>query len=127
MLGLGDRREQPLPRLLFKKNTRGKGSGKRLMRYLYTVDDDQLFAYAPGRRDFFRAGDDGLLAHESHGWLVAAESGETLAHRTGDVYYGAVDGERLYRVTADPVRSEERRVGTGGRPRLSPEHRQGRF
>ena len=118
MLGFGDRREQPLPRLLFKKNTRGKGSGKRLMRYLYTVDDDQLFAYAPGRRDFFRAGDDGLWAHESHGWLVAAESGETLAHRTGDVYYGAVDGERLYRVTADPVPEVEKNgSGTDQRPR----------
>jgi hypothetical protein len=70
------------------------------MRYLYTTDGDQLFAYAPGRRDFFRAGDDRLWAHESHGWLIAAESGETLAHRTGDVYYGAVDGERLYRVSA---------------------------
>ena len=75
------------------------------MRYLYTTNGekngDKLFAYAPGRRDFFRAGDDRLWAHESHGWLIAAESGETLAHRTGDVYYGAVDGERLYRVSAD--------------------------
>ena len=71
------------------------------MRYLYTPDD-QLFAYAPGRRDFFKAGDDRLWAHESHDWLVAAESGETLAHRTGDVYYGAVDGERLYRVATEP-------------------------
>lgn len=72
------------------------------MRYLYTADDT-LFAYAPGRRDFFRAGDDRLFAHESHGWLIAAESGETLAHRTGDVYYGAIDGERLYRLSADRV------------------------
>lgn len=72
------------------------------MRYLYTADD-QLFAYAPGRRDFFRAGDDQLFAHESHGWLVAAESGETLAHRTGDVYYSVVNGERLYRLRADPM------------------------
>ena len=71
------------------------------MRYLYTADGDQLFAYAPGRRDFFKAGDDRLWAHESHDWLVAAESGETLAHRTGDTYYGAVDGERLYRVTTE--------------------------
>jgi hypothetical protein len=73
------------------------------MRFLYTADDDKLIAYAPGRRDFFRAGDDRLWAHESHDWLVAAESGETLAHRTGDVYYGAVDGERLYRVSTDPA------------------------
>jgi hypothetical protein len=71
------------------------------MRYLYTTDGDHLFAYAPGRRDFFRSGDDRLWAHESHGWLIAAESGETLAHRTGDVYYGAVDGQRLYRLSAE--------------------------
>jgi hypothetical protein len=88
------------------------------MRYLYTVDDDQLFAYAPGRRDFFRAADDRLWAHESHGWLVAAESGETLAHRTGDVYYGAVDGARLYRVTADRMPEVEKNgSGTDQRPR----------
>jgi hypothetical protein len=73
------------------------------MRYLYTTADDQLFAHAPGRRDFFKEGDDRVWAHESHGWLIAAQSGETLAHRTGDVYYGAVDGERLYRVSAEPA------------------------
>jgi hypothetical protein len=73
------------------------------MRFLYTTADDKLFAYAPGRRDFFRAGDDRLWAHESHDWLVAAESGETLAHRTGEIYYGAVDGERLYRVSTEPA------------------------
>jgi hypothetical protein len=73
------------------------------MRFLYTTADDKLFAYAPGRRDFFRAGDDRLWAHESHDWLVAAESGQTLAHRTGDVYYSAVDGERLYRVSTEPA------------------------
>jgi hypothetical protein len=94
------------------------------MRYLYTTDDDQLFAHAPGRRDFFKEGDDRVWAHESHGWLVAAESGQTLAHRTGDVYYGAVDGKRLYRVSAEG-RSEpegtpaETEVSTRGR-RSSP-------
>lgn len=78
------------------------------MRYLYTADDDNtLFAYAPGRRDFFRAGDDRLWAHESHGWLIAAESGETLAHRTGDVFYGAVDGKRLYRLSAERAPESE--------------------
>ncbi len=70
------------------------------MRYLYKADDDTPFAYAPGRRDFFRSGDDALFAHDSHGWLVAAASGETLAHRTGDIYY-APDGERLFRVSAE--------------------------
>ena len=73
------------------------------MRYLYTADGDEVFAYAPGRRDFFRASDDSLWAHESHDWLIAAESGELLAHRTGDVYYGALHGERLYRVTRDDL------------------------
>ena len=48
------------------------------MRYLYTADDDKPFAYAPGRRDFFRTSDDALWAHESHNWLVAAKSGELL-------------------------------------------------
>ncbi len=67
------------------------------MRYLYTADEDELYAYAPGRRDFFLASDDTLWAHESHEWLVAAATGELLAHRTGDVYYGAANGERLYR------------------------------
>jgi hypothetical protein len=85
------------------------------MRYLYTADDT-LFAYAPGRRDFFRSADDGLFAHESHGWLLAAESGEPLAHLTGDVYYGAVDGERLYRVSAErvPAAADDASSGSSG-------------
>jgi hypothetical protein len=79
-----------------------------MMRYLYTADDENtLFAYAPGRRDFFRAGDDRLWAHESHGWLIAAESGESLAHRTGDVFYSAVDGKRLYRLSAERAPDSE--------------------
>lgn len=78
------------------------------MSYLYTADDDNtLVAYAPGRRDFFRVADDRLFAHESHGWLIAAESGETLAHRTGDVFYGAVDGKRLYRLSAERTPESE--------------------
>ncbi len=76
------------------------------MRYLYTTADDRLFAHAPGRRDFFKEGDDQVWAHESHGYLIAAQSGQTLAHRTGDVYYGAVDGERLYRVSTEPASTE---------------------
>ena len=73
------------------------------MRYLYTADGDELFAYAPGRRDFFRASDDTLWAHDSHEWLIAAASGELLAHRTGNVYYGVVDGEPLYREEREPL------------------------
>ena len=97
------------------------------MRYLYTADDDnELFAYAPGRRDFFRAGDDRLWAHESHGWLIAAESGETLAHRTGDVYYSAVDGQRLYRLSAEAsdspaLESAGEPSGESDRPRRAPQ------
>lgn len=86
------------------------------MRYLYRVDDEKLFAYAPGRRDFFRASDDTPWAHESHDWLVAAESGEPIAHRTGDVYYGAVESEPLYRETAEPVPERAKAAGKNRRP-----------
>jgi hypothetical protein len=88
------------------------------MRYLYTADGDELFAYAPGRRDFFRASDDTLWAHESHEWLVSAASGEAIAHRTGDVYYGAVNGERLYREALERLpekRTTESAAGGGRR------------
>jgi hypothetical protein len=91
------------------------------MRYLYTADGDELFAYAPGRRDFFRASDDTLWAHESHDWLVAAASGEALAHRTGDVYYGAANGERLYREAMEhtpETRTNESAAAGGGRRSL---------
>ncbi len=71
------------------------------MRYLYTAENDELFAYAPGRLDFFRASDDSLWAHVSHDWLIAAASGELLAHRTGNVYYSVLNGERLYREEAE--------------------------
>ena len=68
-------------------------------------------------------GDDRLWAHESHGWLIAADSGQALAHLTGGVYYGAVDGERLYRVSneREPQPSDDDAGGgetaTGTRPR----------
>lgn len=57
------------------------------MKYLYRSADDTCFAYAPGRRDFFRCSDDTLWAHESADWLIAASTGEILAHRTRGVYY----------------------------------------
>ncbi len=78
------------------------------MRYLYSAVDDELVAHAPGRRDFFKEGEDRVWAHESHGWLIAAQSGETLAHRTGDVYYSEIDGARLYRVSAEPANATVR-------------------
>ncbi len=65
-------------------------------RYLYACGDDSLFAYAPGRLDYFRASDDTLWAHQSHDWLLAATSGVVLAHRTKNVFYSAVNGEPLY-------------------------------
>jgi len=86
------------------------------MRYLYKADGDQLFAYAPGRRDFFTSGDDRLWAHESHGWLIAADSGQALAHLTGGVYYGAVDGERLYRLSTEREPQSSDGDSEGGDP-----------
>lgn len=66
------------------------------MRYLYRSDDNEEFAYAKNRRDFFRTADDTLWAHESHDWLVAAKTGVLLAHRTGNVYYDALTEAPLY-------------------------------
>jgi hypothetical protein len=101
------------------------------MRYLYLVESDELFAYAPGRRDFFKSSDDTLWAHESHEWLVA-KSGEVLAHRTGEFYYDAVRGERLYHVTTDRIpprepgtespASDSARVGRSSRRALNALH-----
>jgi len=71
------------------------------MQYLYKIDDEEVFAYTQGRRDYFRASDNNLWAHESHNWLVAAQSGALLAHRTGDRYYSVTNGKCLYRVTSD--------------------------
>jgi hypothetical protein len=87
------------------------------MRYLYKADGE-LYAYAPGRRDFFRISDNSLWAHESHDWLVAAVSGELLAHRTSGVYYDVVDGEPLYYETLERVPGAEppsKRPPRGGR------------
>jgi hypothetical protein len=89
------------------------------MRYLYKIDEEEFFAYADGRRDYFRASDNSLWAHESHDWLVAAQSGALLAHRTGDRYYSAADGQCLYRITSDPLSQPERRAsGSSGRLRV---------
>jgi hypothetical protein len=98
------------------------------MRYLFGSADDQLVAYAPGRRDFYSAADDALWAHNSHDWLIAAATGKTLAHRTKGIYYSVTTGEPLYyegpgRSTADragPVASP--RTGSGSRPRQAKDH-----
>ena len=81
------------------------------MRYLLTVDDAEVVAYAPGRRDFFRTSDDTLWAHEAHDWLIEAGSGKLLAHRTGDIYFGVERGERLYREVSE---SSDRSPGRDG-------------
>lgn len=70
------------------------------MRYLYRVDDDQLFAYAPQRRDFFLASDKSLWAHESHNWLLSATSSARLVHRIGRVYYDVDTSLPLYYETS---------------------------
>jgi hypothetical protein len=71
------------------------------MRYLLTAVDGKLVAYAQSRRDFVRASDDTLWAHESHDWLIEAGTGKLLAHRTADIYYAVESGERLYREVAE--------------------------
>jgi hypothetical protein len=71
------------------------------MRYLYRVDDDQPFAYAPNRRDFFLVSDDTLWAHESHAWLLSAASSANLVRRIADTYYDAATGAPLYYERAD--------------------------
>ena len=72
------------------------------MRYLYRVADDQPFAYAPTRRDFFLVSDDRLWAHESHAWLLSAASSAAFARRIADTYYDSETGEPLYYEAAPP-------------------------
>ena len=72
------------------------------MRYLFRVADDQPFAYAASRRDFFLVSDDSLWAHESHAWLLSAASSATLARRIGGTYYDSTTGEPLYYEAAEP-------------------------
>ncbi len=73
------------------------------MRCLYRVSDDEFFAYALTRRDFLLVSDGRLWAHDSHDWLVAANSGVLLAHRTGSVYHDPQTGSPLYYEAAEPV------------------------
>ena len=86
------------------------------MRYLFRPGEDTPFAYTRGRRDFFLVSDDTLWAHESHDWLVAAQTGSLLAHRTGDRYYNAVDGHCLYRITSDPFPQPELQASASSKP-----------
>ena len=73
------------------------------MRYLYRVADDQPFAYAPARRDFFLVSDDQLWAHESHSWLLSATSSVAFARRIAGTYYDSETGEPLYYEAGEPV------------------------
>ena len=73
------------------------------MRYLYRVADDQPFAYAPTRRDFFLVIDDQLWAHESHSWLLSAASSAAFARRIASTYYDSETGEPLYYEAGPPA------------------------
>jgi hypothetical protein len=67
-----------------------------MARFLLSVDDHEVVAYATGGHDFYRASDDVLWAHESEGQLLAARSGTTLARRYGRVYYDPNNDAPLY-------------------------------
>jgi hypothetical protein len=84
------------------------------MRYLYRVDDDQPFAYAHTRRDFFLVSDDSLWAHESHQWLLSAVSGASLVHRIGNVYYDVDSALPLYYESSEPPALADHRVSISG-------------
>jgi hypothetical protein len=73
------------------------------VRYLYRVADDQPFAYAPARRDFFLVSDDQLWAHESHAWLLSAATSAAFARRIGGTYYDSETGEPLYYEAGEPT------------------------
>jgi hypothetical protein len=76
------------------------------VRYLYRVTDDEPFAYAPLRRDFYLVSDDRLWAHESHSWLLSAASSEAFARRIGVTYYDTESGQPLYYEAATPAVSQ---------------------
>jgi anti-anti-sigma regulatory factor len=73
------------------------------LRYLTRVGEGEPFAYAANRRDFYLLSDDTLWAHESHEWLLAADSGTALAHRTRGSYYSIDNGERLFTEQPAPI------------------------
>jgi hypothetical protein len=78
------------------------GKSPRMARYLTRIGEDTPFAYALNRRDFLLVSDQKLWAHESHDWLLAADSGAAFAHRTGDSFYSVDTGEALFTQTASP-------------------------
>ena len=83
---------------------------RHALRYLTRVGEQQPFAYAPNRRDFYLVSDDTLWAHESHDWLLAADSGVALAHRSYGSYYDVESGETVFTETPTPPHTN---VGVG--------------
>lgn len=65
-------------------------------RRLCRVTIDEVFAYAVGGFDFYRASDHRLWAHEREGVLLSARSGTPLARRDGDLYYDIESNRPLY-------------------------------
>jgi len=65
-------------------------------RVLRRVNIDEVFAYAVGATDFYRATDDELWARDAQGLLVSARSGTPLARREGNLYYDPESGVPLY-------------------------------
>jgi anti-anti-sigma regulatory factor len=79
---------------------------RRVLRYLTRVGEEQPFAYAANRRDFYLVCDDSLWAHESHDWLLEAHSGAALAHRTRGAYYDLENGQVVFVETAAPTTTD---------------------
>ncbi len=65
-------------------------------RRLCRITIDEVFAYAIGGSDFYRASDHRLWAHESDGLLLSARSGTLLARRDGNIYYDTESDVPLY-------------------------------
>jgi len=65
-------------------------------RRLCRLSIDEVFAYAVGGHDFYRAGDHLLWAHENDGVLLSARSGTPLARRDGRVFYDIESDVPLY-------------------------------
>lgn len=65
-------------------------------RRLYRVADEEAFAYAMRRYDFFRARDHTSWAHEHDGLLVSERSSMPFARRVGNVFYDIESNVPLY-------------------------------
>ena len=81
-------------------------------RRLWRLNVDEVFAYAVGGHDFYRAGDHLLWAHESDGLLLSARSGRPLARREGKVFYDTETDLPLYYEDRQTERGPERSPDT---------------